>query len=159
MTDEPTTEEHLIVDRRKNGYEEVERKLEDHAALIEARFRRWFIVGLIAFAVIGLSSFVALIGYGLVLRSQADFTRDIQQQRREATFETCQDQNDKNDHTKQALLAGSSKDQLDAPDGAARLEIRRRVAVTIALIDALVPKQDCAKLVKQRVPDKEPEGI
>lgn len=151
MTDDPETEEHKIIDRRKNGYEEVERKLDLHAAEIEARFSRWFVVGLIAFSIIAVTSGVALIGYGLVLRSQADFTRDIQQQRREATFDTCKETNDRNKHTKQALLAGSGKDQLNAPDGAAKLEIRRRVQVTFALIDALAPVQNCDKLVAIRV--------
>lgn len=158
MSEDPDTEENKIIDRRKNGYAEVEEKLSEsaeifqrHALEIEARFRRWLVLSLIGFAIIGLSAFVALFGYGLVLKSQSDFTKDIQQQRREATLATCEDTNRRHDHTVEALTAGSDLDQEHAPDEAARVEIRRRRDVTIALIDALAPKQDCAKLTAIRV--------
>jgi len=154
MNEDPNTEENRIIDRRRNGYEEVERKLDEHAEEIRMLFRKWFIIGLIAFSIIAVSSGVALIGYGLVLRSQADFTRDIQEQRREATLDACQETNERNEATKKALEVGSTEDQRNAPDDAARQEIRRRVAVTIALIDALVPHKDCQKLVTERVQGK-----
>lgn len=151
MTDEPNTEEYQIIDRRKNGYREVEAKLDSHAEEIERRFDRWFKWGLVAFSIIAITSGIAIVGYGFVLRSQADFTRDIQQQRREATVAACQETNDRNKHTVDALKAGSSVDKANAPDDAARAEIERRVQVTIALINALAPVQDCTELADQRV--------
>lgn len=154
MNDDPNTEENRIIDRRRNGYEEVVRKLDEHAAHIEERFRRWFIVGLVAFSIIAVSSGVALIGYGLVLRSQADFTRDIQQQRREATLASCTETNDRNKDTKEALKAGSNQDQANSEDTISKEEIQRRTAVTLALIDALVPVRDCDKLVSRTVQGK-----
>lgn len=161
MSEDPDTEEYQIIDRRKNGYAEVEEKLSEsaeefrsHALEIEARFRKWLVVSLIGFSIIGLSSFVAVFGFGLILKSQNDFVKDIQQQRREATFNDCEETNKRNENTVAALKAGSDVDQNKALDEAARSEIRRRRDVTIALINALAPTEDCVKLTKIRVQGK-----
>ena len=104
-------------------------------------FRRiWAVI-----IVIGLTSTLALVGYGFALR-------EIQQQR----LEVCQAQNARHDNTIAALKTASDKDIEKAKKGlptsqgkVAVEEIENRVKVTIGLIDALQPKQDCDEVVEQ----------
>lgn len=140
-----------LPDRRRHGYKDLEKKLEDHAARIEARFRRWLIVSLLAFSVIGLTSVVAIVGYGFVLKSQSAFSNRIQEQRSTAVHDACEQTNARNAKTSAALIKGSSQDLMTAKSEAARAEIRRRRDVTLALIDTLVPVENCEQKARDVV--------
>jgi len=77
-------------------------------------------------------------------------TKDIQNERREAVLRTCLDQNERHDKTLnqfdieiEKLKPTLSKREL------ARLEGQK--AANVRLIEALVPKRDCAKLVSKQV--------
>lgn len=134
MNEEPENEEEVVEDRRihpdeltgrRNGYAQLEKQLQ-----------KFFRKALIAFAIIGMTCFISLLGFGLVLR-------EIQQER----FESCTNQVLRHDAATKALIAGSDQDQANAADEAARKEIRRRRDVTLALIDAISPRQNCKKTV------------
>lgn len=73
--------------------------------------------------------------------------RQIQQERARATWMACVDQNHRHDTTVLRLR------QLVAqiPAGRQRDRALHNVAGTVALINALAPKQDCRALVKRRV--------
>lgn len=149
MSDEERREPLDIPDRRKNTYEELQKCLDDHIDHIETQFQKWFVRGLVAFSIIALTSAVALAGFGINLRS-------IQNTRKEFVRTTCQNTNDRHDDTYRRLIALSQVDQNNAKTEAAKKEIRRRRDVTLGLIDALSPKQDCAYLVKIAVGEIDP---
>jgi hypothetical protein len=107
---------------RREGYAELAQRLDEHANHISERFSRWFRLGLIAFAIIGVTSAIALVGFGYALR-------EIQMQRREI----CESQNRRHDNTINRL---NNTDRF-SPEGR---------KVTTALVDALVPVQDCSKI-------------
>lgn len=109
---------------RREGYAELAAKLDQHVAEIELRFSRWFRAGLAIVAVIGLTSTIALIGFGYALR-------EIQQQRRDV----CESQNRRHDSTLKAVES-------------AKFRTPETKQVTIKLINSLVPVQDCKKSVK-----------
>jgi hypothetical protein len=91
---------------------------------------------------------VALVSFSDQQDDLAALTVDIQEQRAMATFDACADQNDRHDQTIARLNT-----IIDAlPAGPRRRRAQRNVGGTIALIDALVPHQDCASLVRRRVP-------
>lgn len=62
--------------------------------------------------------------------------------------EECRQQNERHDGSIDALRKGSNEDIRNAPNAAAKKEVRRRRDVTISLLDALAPHQDCDALVK-----------
>lgn len=122
-----------LPDRRKHTYAALEKKIDDHAHEIEDRFHHWFVRGLIAFAVIGLTSGTALIGFGVVLHNE-----------RQRAVELCEATNIRHDNAIKALKAGSDEDIKNATTPAAKTEIGRRRDVTIGLIDASTPfTPDC----------------
>lgn len=158
-------ERRILPDRRENTHAELMEAFENHIGRTEARLHRFFKRALIAIAVIGIACAVSLFGFGIVLDEQQQtsdqleqlvkqnkqFALDIQQQRREAILESCTAQNARHDGSVKALVDGSNLDQKNAPNAAARKEIRRRRDVTIALLDALAPVQNCQKLIKESV--------
>lgn len=149
----------------RREYDDANAKLDAHIQENDARLRRFFIGALIAFSIIGLACTGSLIGFGIVLHAQqqtADqltelveqnkqFTADIQKQRRSSIIEGCSTQNARHDGALKALTEGSDLDQKNAPDEATRAEIRRRRDVTIALLDALAPVEDCQAKAKAAV--------
>lgn len=140
-------------------------ELDAHIAKTEERLSRWLKRGLVAFGIIGITCAVALCLFGMVLKEQkstADqletlvqqnrqIVLDIQQQRRDATLVDCEKTNARNAGTQKALKDGSDQDIANAPTEAAKDEIRRRRDVTIGLINAVSPVQDCQALVKEAV--------
>lgn len=90
-------------------------------------FRIWIVLILI-----GLVCTVALAGFGYLLYEQ-----------KQDALDRCENFNIRHDNATNALIAGSNEDQLNAKTEEARVEIRRRRDVTIALIDAIAPKTDC----------------
>ena len=149
----------------RREYDNANVALDSHIKKNDARLRKFFIGALIAFSIIGLACTVALIGYGIVLREQQqtadqlailvkqnkDFARDIQKQRKDSIIESCTTQNARHDGSVKALVKGSDIDQENAANEAARVEIRRRRDVTIALLDALAPVEDCKAKAKEAV--------
>jgi hypothetical protein len=121
---------------RREGYEEIARKLDDHVSHIEDRFSKWFKMGLLAFGFIGITSAIALVGFGFALR-------EIQQQRREV----CQSQNRRHDAAVRQFRRLARDSIKQQPENAAR--IRAAVRGNLAIIDALVPVQNCDKTVRE----------
>lgn len=129
------------------------------------RLRRIFIGALVAISVIGLATTVSLIGFGIVLRQQQrtqdqlaivvkqnqKTARDIQNQRKDTIRTNCEQTNARYTGTRDALKKGSDLDQKNAPNAAARKEIRRRRDVTLSLLRVLSPFRNCDKEVAKAV--------
>lgn len=164
-------------DRRRHGYQELEKKLNQHVDEIEARFKKRYRGMLIAFSIIGLSSAIALVGFGIVLREQGrqqdrfakqqmlvtnlskanrELGIDIQHQRKDSIRISCQDTNRRNLRTKARLIQEAKKYQKEAPNEAAREEIRRSRNVSLDLIDLNTPRENCEKRVKKLVKPVKP---
>lgn len=141
-------EKRFLPDRRKNSYIDLEKRLDEHTDRVERRFRRWFRNGLIAFAIIGLTSAIAIIGYGFVLRNESNQNDQIQAQRKAYVRDECNDINERHRRTDKAFNAEVAKDLKNAPNEAVRVDIRRRAAVTLRIVDAVLPIRNCAKLVE-----------
>lgn len=149
----------------RRNYDDANKALGRHIEANDKRLRKFFIGALIACSIIGLATAAALVGFGIVLdeqqntadqlarivRQNKQFTIDIQQQRRDSILESCKAQNERHDGSVDALVKGSNEDQKNADSEAARKEIRRRRDVTIALLDALAPVENCEEKVKQAV--------
>lgn len=151
-----------LPDRRRHGYSELEEKLDNHAQDLEDRLQRFITKALVGFAVIGLTSALSIFGFGLVLSEQAKTsdrlaelvienkkTADaIQRQRETSIREDCQHTNKRHDDTFAKLILLSKQDENSRKTQAGKIEVRRRRDVTLGLIEALAPKQDCEKLVR-----------
>jgi|GEM_PF-4586913 len=120
---------------RRQGYEELAQRLDDHADHIAARFSKWFRAGLVAFAVMALACGVALLGFAYALN-------EIQDQRREV----CNTQNQRHDAVIRQFGIEQRRLIKQNPDQAAR--IRANTAANLRLINALAPKVDCEKRVQ-----------
>lgn len=120
---------------RRQGYEELAQRLDDHADHIAARFSKWFRAGLVAFSVMALSSFIALLGFAYALH-------EIQAQRREV----CETQNNRHDAVIRQFAIEQRRLIKQQPDQAPR--IRANTAANLRLINALAPKVDCDKRVQ-----------
>jgi hypothetical protein len=130
-----------LPDRRKNTYENLEKKLDHHLELIEARFERWFRRGLIAFAVTALCSGAALVGFWINLG-------EIKETRETYVRTSCEATNKRNSDTSGQLTALAQEDADQRKTQAGKDEVYRRRDVTLALIDALQPHQNCNYEVK-----------
>lgn len=169
-----------LPDRRRHGYKELEKKLNDHVKAIEARFRKRYKGMLIAFSIIGIACAVALAGFGYLLNKQGDqqedlqnqqeqlerlsaanrdLVFDIQEQRKDSIRRACEESNKRNEDTSTALTVAAGEDIQNAPNMAAQEEIRRRRDVTLALIDLIAPKRDCDKAVEDAVKPVDPVPV
>lgn len=79
--------------------------------------------------------------------SQEQVTARIQQERRHAIRDNCEDINARHERTVERLRVLAAK----APHQPGQPPRREALRNTITLIDALVPKRDCAVLVEQAV--------
>ncbi len=122
---------------RRRGYEEIAEQLDAHVLRIEEWLQKLIARALIAFAVIGVTSAVALLGFGIILKQHQNVTKEIQNQRRLQVLEPCISQNVRHDTT----IARLNRAHFD----------KEAEQLTISLIDALAPKQNCDKLVRQQV--------
>lgn len=100
----------------------------------EEVLQRWIKRMTIFMAIFGMCSAVALGGFGYILRQDA-----------KERIAACEERNDRHDAAIKALVDGSDQDQRNAPNEAARKEIRRRRDVTIGIIDGIAPKVNCDK--------------
>lgn len=144
-----TEEAEEAPDRRKHGYKDLEDKLDNHAARLDKRLETFIRQALIAFAIIGITSVGSLVGFGILLSKQGQTASEIQAQRRESIFRSCYEQNLRHDNTITQLQIISDVNVKRHPERAT--EIKESVRPTITLIDALAPKQNCVKLVKESV--------
>lgn len=131
----------------QRGYKELEDKFNNHAEDIQQRFRRWFILGMVAFACVALTSSAALVGFGFLLSKQSETTDEIQSQRKAAIRTSCEDQNERHDRTTDGIRRAANFAIKQHPERAE--EIRQNTQVSIGLIDLLAPHQDCDALVKR----------
>lgn len=132
---------------RRKGYKELFEMLTEHTARIELRVSRFIFRGSIGFAVIGVSSAVALAGFGIVLREQQDQTDQIKDTRETVTRTVCEDTNDRNRNTSKRIIELSDEAMKKLKTEAEREDAKIRRDSTLGLIDALVPVQDCDYLV------------
>jgi coenzyme F420-reducing hydrogenase beta subunit len=77
-------------------------------------------------------------------------TQQIQDERAANIRRNCEDVNDRHDETIMRLRALVES----MPAGARRSRAEQGMAGSVALIDALAPKRDCDRLVRQQVPSK-----
>lgn len=143
---------------RRRGYEELKEMIDAHARIVEKRFHRWFVTGLVAFSTIGFSSFIAIIGFGFtlkehdhILEEQKHISFDIQAQRRDTVLRGCQDTNRRNRGAQTELRVRAEQDLAKIKDPVVRQAFRNARTRDAALINAVVPIQDCQALVKQAV--------
>lgn len=157
---------------RRKGHQELVEKFDTHASQVEnkleRRLERFIKKALVGFAVIGFFTAIALFGFGLVLREQgesnqkvaalakanADLVEDIQSQRATNIREDCESLNSRHDKTTAALIKGAKQDEDRRVSGVEKKEVRRRRDVTLGLIDALVPKENCNKKVRDALGQK-----
>jgi hypothetical protein len=132
----------------RREYDDANAALDAHIKANDERLRRFFIGGLIAFGIIGLACTVALIGFGITLNEIKDTRTDF-------VRSNCESQNEQHDNTYKTLQAAAAHDIAQAEKGGSTsqgkvtvAEIQSRRDVTLGLIDALRPKQDCDYLVK-----------
>jgi hypothetical protein len=130
-------EELDLPDRRKNTYEALANRLDAHIDRIEERLGHRLRGMLIAFALIGVTSTLALIGYGFAIR-------EVQNQR----LEVCETGNDRHDSTIAKLNEAALFDENSRKTEAGKAEVRRRRDVTIGLIDSIAPHVNCDDFVE-----------
>lgn len=136
------------------GYKRLEKKLDNHANVIEDRFHRWFVGGLIAFVIMGLVCTVSLIGFGVLLTKQGNLTEKIQEQRYESLLEGCENQNTRHDD----VIAKIDKAVAETPPPPERQKRAKEASKPFKLIlEAAVPHtKDCRAYAHDRVPGKSP---
>lgn len=88
---------------------------------------------------------LALVVVGVLWQDNRDQTDAIQRSREETIRRACEQQNDRHDKTILQLDAIIA----DMPSGPARQEAEQNRDGTILLLDALVPKQDCDRVVQR----------
>lgn len=145
-------EEHPFGIITQTGYRELEKKISRHAEKIEGRFHRWFMGGLIAFAIIALTSAVALGGFSVLLTKQGNLTTKIQQQRYDSVLDACLDQNIRHDD----VIKKIDDAVAEVPPPPARQRRAKESAKPFKLIlEAAVPyTKDCRKLALSRIKDQ-----
>lgn len=136
-----------IPDRRQHTYEELAKKLDEHTTAVEKRLHRFFAKALAIFAIIGISSAVALFGFSIVLS-------EVKETRREFVRATCEAQNKRHDKTI-AKFKQASKESIERNPQFAD-EIREGEKYNLEIIDALAPRQNCKKLSDVSVGDAKP---
>lgn len=142
-------------DRRMHGYKELEDKLDEHAEKLEEqlnqhaenlnkRLARFIRSGLFAFAMTGLLSAAAIVGFGFLLNEQGKQATEIQNQRREAILRSCGELNQRHDETIKAFHEVAEQESKKHPERA--VQIKESTQGTLRLINALVPKQECQRI-------------
>lgn len=140
----------------QQGYKELKDSLTRQSEKTEKRLHRWLVMGLIAFTVFGLTSSVALVGFGVLLKKQntltnqqSSVTDEIQKQRYNSFKDLCEDQNKRHNN-----VIGQIDEAVAAvPPPPARQRRARESAKPFKLIlEAAVPyTKDCAGAARARV--------
>lgn len=115
----------------------LQTKFDELALATAKRIREFFVKALMAIAIIGLSSAIALFGFGIVLRELNSTDNQIQNQRFNTLYDICVDQNER--HNK---AIGEAKKILPM----------RAHDTVFRLVDQLVPYiEDCFEYTRDRV--------
>lgn len=134
-------------DRRKEDYDKLDKKIEEFKADLLSRLERFIRKALFAFAIIGITSAIGLLGFGLALRA-------VQKAREDFIRDSCVAQNKRHDKTISAFNEAAAAAMKKYPTRAA--EIRDSVNTNLGIIDALAPKQNCEQLVRVANGDQDP---
>lgn len=121
----------------QKGYHDLEKQYQT----IEDRFHRWFVTGLVIFALLGMSCAAGFFAFSYVLGK-------IQDQRESFIHDNCQAQNERNTNTIVKLTDATNDARNVAESEAEKQRIDQSLEASIAIINALVPVQDCDMLVK-----------
>jgi hypothetical protein len=136
-----------IPDRRKHAYEDLVQRLDEHTDATNRRLHSFFAKALAIFTIIGITSALALFGFGLTLNNfrtiRKNFVRD-----------TCVAQNKRHDRTIAKFKAATNRAVKRTPKFARAIRAGERD--NLSIIDALAPKQDCVKLSKVSVGEAKP---
>jgi hypothetical protein len=141
-------------DRRKEDYDTLDQKIDERFNALTDRLARFISKALVGFGVLGIACALGLFGFGLVLHREARIANDIQKQRKATIMRSCKEQNMAHDKTFGKLILLSKQDENQRKTEAGKQEVRRRRDVTLGLIDALAPRQDCASLVAKAVEEE-----
>jgi hypothetical protein len=125
-----------LPDRRANTYEALSNRLDAHVKKSEDHLSRWIRRGLVAYAIIGIACAVALVGFGIALDRITD-NREL------FVRAECEKTNQRNTDTSNQLIGLAAEDAQNRKTAAGKIEVQRRRDVTLALIDALAPVEDC----------------
>lgn len=141
MTDEE------LPDRRKHGYADLEKQVEDHTKEVEDRLHKFFTKALATFALLGFISAGSLLGFGVVLQTQADVSRKIQEQRFDAFRLNCEQTNDRYF----AVISAINK-AIAATPPKQRAQAEKSAVPFKAILAAAVPfTPDCYGYARDRV--------
>jgi hypothetical protein len=108
------------------------------------RYKRWP-----RRTIVGLSSTAAIVGLTILLGKQKHVTTEIQAQRKDAIGKSCRDQNKRHDRTLHRLDKAEKNAEKHAKTLQRKMKIRHNTAVSIGLIDALAPHQNCKAVVRR----------
>jgi hypothetical protein len=133
----------------QTGYNELKNKIQKMAEKNEARLHRWLVLGLAAFVIVGLSSTAAIVGLTILLGKQKHVTTEIQAQRKDTIRKNCQDQNKRHDRTLARLDTAEKNAEKHAKTLRRKMKIRNNTEISIGLIDALAPRQNCKAVVRR----------
>lgn len=139
MTERRTPE---LPDRRRNPFEA-------YTTAVEQRLHRFFVKALFIFAIIGITSAVALFGFGLVLAKIKDTRQDF-------VRDTCKATNERNEDATNFIIDVANEQILEAKSAAQRDAIDKSLRQWIKLINLQAPKQNCDQLAKVSTGDAEP---
>lgn len=136
-----------LPDRRQHTYEELANRLDEHTLAVETRVSRFFAKALAIFAIIGITSAVALLGFGLTLHQ-------FKETRKAFVRDTCKAQNKRNRDTIKAFYEEALRLEKKFPSQGD--QIRQSVQSNLRLINTLEPRQDCTKLSEVSVGEAKP---
>lgn len=143
----PRFERRTPPDRRKEDFEQLNKRIDERFEKLTERLARFITKALIAFAIIGITSAVAIGGFGLVLGKIKDTRKDF-------VFDTCTAQNKRNSNTVKAFNEEAKRIKKIYPAQAGQID--QSVKSNLRLINTLAPKQDCKRLSDVSVGDAEP---
>lgn len=143
---EEIEERRQIADRREEGWHvELKKELTAYAERIEGRLRKFYSRALGAFAIIGIASAVALVGFGIVLDAQKSTTETIQNQRYESLLQNCLDTNVRHDNVVKKIRTAETKVPKAKRDP-------RGLALFQGILEAAVPyTSDCRSFARDRL--------
>lgn len=110
---------------------------------------------IVALAVVAFPVYLLIDAKNDLAQAQRDLaaaTLAMQRSREEAVRTDCEDQNRRNINTSISLVMAAAADEAARKTDAGRMEVIRRRDVTLALIDALAPKKNCADEVRRLRP-------
>lgn len=140
-------------DRRENAFEaytaEMEKRFQDYTVAMEKRLHRFFMKALAIFAVIGITSAVALFGFAIVLgqikETRQDFVRD-----------SCKATKQRHDDATNYITDIANEQLRDAKTAAQRDAITKSLKEWLKLIDLQAPVQNCNRLALSSTGDAKP---